>query len=76
MQRYEERLTASKNVDLMTLLACPCGCCTTTPRSARKIGKSCWAMCWWSEYQDTDATQYALLKLLVGEAGPLYRRGR
>jgi ATP-dependent DNA helicase Rep len=28
------------------------------------------------EYQDTNATQYEVLKLLVGEARPLHRRGR
>jgi superfamily I DNA/RNA helicase len=67
MARYEERLTAYQSVDFDDLIGLPLRCCKT--RAGARSG-SALAHVLVDEYQDTNATQYELLKLLVGRAGP------
>ncbi len=66
MQRYEERLVAYQAVDFDDLIALPLKLLseheTVRTKWQQKMGHVLV-----DEYQDTNATQYELLKLLVGE---------
>jgi len=66
MARYEERLSAYQSVDFDDLIALPLKLLSEHPdvreRWQKKMGHILV-----DEYQDTNATQYELLKLLVGE---------
>ncbi|WP_439114753.1 ATP-dependent helicase [Hydrogenophaga sp.] len=66
MARYEERLTAYQSVDFDDLISLPLKLLTehldVRERWQKKMGHVLV-----DEYQDTNATQYELLKLLVGE---------
>ncbi len=66
MGRYEERLTAYQSVDFDDLIGLPLKLLRDHPevraRWQQKMGHVLV-----DEYQDTNATQYELLKLLVGE---------
>lgn len=66
MARYEERLTAYQSVDFDDLIALPLKLLrdheAVRARWQQKLGHVLV-----DEYQDTNATQYELLKLLVGE---------
>jgi len=66
MARYEERLTAYQSVDFDDLISLPLKLLTehldVRERWQQKMGHVLV-----DEYQDTNATQYELLKLLVGE---------
>ena len=66
MVRYEERLTAYQAVDFDDLISLPLKLLSEHPavreKWQRKMGHVLV-----DEYQDTNATQYELLKLLVGE---------
>ena len=68
MARYEERLTAYQSVDFDDLIALPLKLLRDHPevreRWQRRLGHVLV-----DEYQDTNATQYELLKLLLGERG-------
>jgi ATP-dependent DNA helicase Rep len=75
MQRYEERLTAYQSVDFDDLISLPLRLLRDHPE-VREKWQQLLGHVLVDEYQDTNATQYELLKLLVGEARPLYRRGR
>ena len=67
MQRYEERLTAYQSVDFDDLIGMPMRLLHNHPEVREKWQKLLGHVLV-DEYQDTNATQYALLKLLVGEA--------
>ncbi len=67
MQRYEERLTAYQSVDFDDLIGMPMRLLKNHPEVREKWQKLLGHVLV-DEYQDTNATQYALLKLLVGEA--------
>jgi hypothetical protein len=70
MRRYQERLAAYQAVDFDDLIGLPlASCCSATPRCARRLAAAASATCWSTRYQDTNAVQYELLKLLVGERG-------
>lgn len=66
MQRYEERLTAYQSVDFDDLIGMPMrllkGHAEVREKWQRLLGHVLV-----DEYQDTNATQYELLKMLVGE---------
>jgi len=66
MARFEERLTAYQSVDFDDLIGLPLKLLSEHPdvreRWQKKMGHVLV-----DEYQDTNATQYELLKLLVGE---------
>jgi ATP-dependent DNA helicase Rep len=68
MARYEERLSAYQSVDFDDLIGMPLKLLRDFPevreKWQRKLGHVLV-----DEYQDTNATQYELLKLLVGERG-------
>ncbi len=66
MARYEERLTAYQSVDFDDLIGLPLKLLQNHPEVRDKWqGQiSHWLV---DEYQDTNATQYELLKLLAGE---------
>ncbi len=68
MARYEERLTAYQSVDFDDLISLPLKLLQDHEEVRRK-----WQLALGhilvDEYQDTNATQYSLLKLLVGGAG-------
>ena len=68
MARYEERLTAYQSVDFDDLIGLPLKLLQQHPEVCqawqRQLGHVLV-----DEYQDTNATQYELLKLLVGERG-------
>jgi len=70
MQRYEERLTAYQSVDFDDLIGMPMrllkGHAEVREKWQRLLGHVLV-----DEYQDTNATQYELLKLLVGERARL-----
>ena len=66
MARYEERLSAYQSVDFDDLIGLPLKLLQNHPevRSKWQEQISHWLV---DEYQDTNATQYELLKLLAGE---------
>ena len=69
MARYEERLSAYQSVDFDDLIALPLKLLQQHP-SVRQKWQDAFGHVLVDEYQDTNATQYTLLKLLVGGAGP------
>ncbi|RYF71594.1 MAG: ATP-dependent DNA helicase Rep, partial [Comamonadaceae bacterium] len=66
MQRYEERLTAYQSVDFDDLIGMPLKLLRDFPE-VRAKWQAALGHVLVDEYQDTNATQYELLKLLVGE---------
>src|SRR3954454_14449033 len=68
MARYEERLTAYQSVDFNDLIGLPLKLLRDFPEVREKWQKQLGHVLV-DEYQDTNATQYELLKLLVGERG-------
>jgi ATP-dependent DNA helicase Rep len=66
MQRYEERLTAYQSVDFDDLIGMPMRLLRGHPEVREKWQRILGHVLV-DEYQDTNATQYELLKLLVGE---------
>jgi len=68
MERYEERLTAYQSVDFDDLIGMPLKLLRDFPEVRDKWQKALGHVLV-DEYQDTNATQYELLKLLVGERG-------
>ncbi len=66
MQRYEERLTAYQSVDFDDLIGLPMRLLKNHPEVREKWQRLLGHVLV-DEYQDTNATQYELLKLLVGE---------
>ncbi|KQR37836.1 ATP-dependent helicase [Acidovorax sp. Leaf160] len=66
MQRYEERLTAYQSVDFDDLIGMPLRLLRDHPE-VRAKWQDALGHVLVDEYQDTNATQYELLKLLVGE---------
>ena len=66
MQRYEERLTAYQSVDFDDLIGMPLRLLRDHPEVREKWQRLLGHVLV-DEYQDTNATQYELLKLLVGE---------
>ena len=70
MQRYEERLTAYQSVDFDDLISLPLKLLRDHPE-VRAKWQATLGHVLVDEYQDTNATQYDLLKLLVGERGRL-----
>ena len=68
MQRYEERLTAYQSVDFDDLISLPLKLLRDHPEVRAKWQQQLGHVLV-DEYQDTNATQYELLKLLVGEKG-------
>ncbi|MES2785513.1 MAG: UvrD-helicase domain-containing protein [Pseudomonadota bacterium] len=68
MARYEERLTAYQSVDFDDLIGLPLKLLQDHPDVREKWQKQMGHVLV-DEYQDTNATQYEVLKLLVGERG-------
>ncbi|NMM77172.1 ATP-dependent DNA helicase Rep [Acidovorax sp. SRB_14] len=68
MARYEERLTAYQSVDFDDLISLPLKLLRDFPE-VRAKWQALLGHVLVDEYQDTNATQYDLLKLLVGERG-------
>jgi ATP-dependent DNA helicase Rep len=68
MARYEERLAAYQSVDFDDLIGLPLKLLRDHAEVREKWQKAL-AHVLVDEYQDTNATQYELLKLLVGERG-------
>lgn len=68
MSRYEERLTAYQSVDFDDLIGLPLKLLRDFPEVREKWQQQLGHVLV-DEYQDTNATQYELLKLLVGERG-------
>ncbi len=68
MARYEERLAAYQSVDFDDLIGLPLKLLRDHPDVREKWQKNLGHVLV-DEYQDTNATQYELLKLLVGERG-------
>ena len=68
MQRYEERLTAYQSVDFDDLIGLPLKLLRDFPEVREKWQRQLGHVLV-DEYQDTNATQYELLKLLVGARG-------
>jgi ATP-dependent DNA helicase Rep len=68
MARYEERLAAYQSVDFDDLIGMPLKLLRDFPDVREKWQKALGHVLV-DEYQDTNATQYELLKLLVGERG-------
>ncbi len=68
MARYQERLTAYQSVDFDDLIALPLKLLRDFPEVREKWQQKLGHVLV-DEYQDTNATQYELLKLLVGERG-------
>ena len=68
MARYEERLAAYQSVDFDDLIGLPLKLLRDFPEVREKWQKQLGHVLV-DEYQDTNATQYELLKLLVGERG-------
>ncbi|MFM9899940.1 MAG: ATP-dependent helicase [Polaromonas sp.] len=68
MARYEERLTAYQSVDFDDLIGLPLQLLQKNEQVAQKW-QGLLAHVLVDEYQDTNATQYEVLKLLVGERG-------
>ena len=69
MARYEERLTAYQSVDFDDLIGLPLKLLQDHAQ-ARAKWQAYVGHVLVDEYQDTNATQYAMLKLLVGGADP------
>ena len=68
MAHYEERLTAYQSVDFDDLISLPLKLLREHPEVRAKWQQALGHVLV-DEYQDTNATQYELLKLLVGEKG-------
>jgi ATP-dependent DNA helicase Rep len=68
MARYEERLTAYQSVDFDDLISLPLKL-LQEHEAVRSKWQDALGHILVDEYQDTNATQYTLLKLLVGGAG-------
>ena len=68
MARYEERLTAYQSVDFDDLIGLPLRLLQNHEQVAHKW-QARLAHVLVDEYQDTNATQYELMKRLVGQAG-------
>ncbi len=68
MARYEERLAAYQSVDFDDLIGMPLRLLRDFPE-VRAKWQALLGHVLVDEYQDTNATQYELLKLLVGERG-------
>ncbi|MDD2730288.1 ATP-dependent helicase [Malikia sp.] len=68
MARYQERLAAYQSVDFDDLIALPLKLLRDFPEVREKWQQKLGHVLV-DEYQDTNATQYELLKLLVGERG-------
>ncbi len=68
MARYEERLTAYQSVDFDDLIGLPLQLLQKNEQVQQKW-QGLLAHVLVDEYQDTNATQYEVLKLLVGEKG-------
>ena len=68
MARYEERLAAYQSVDFDDLIGLPLKLLQNHPEVLHKWQQDLGHVLV-DEYQDTNATQYELLKLLVGEQG-------
>lgn len=68
MARYEERLSAYQSVDFDDLIGLPLKLLRDHPEVREKWQASLGHVLV-DEYQDTNATQYEVLKLLVGERG-------
>jgi ATP-dependent DNA helicase Rep len=68
MARYEERLAAYQSVDFDDLIGLPLKLLRDFPE-VRAKWQALLGHVLVDEYQDTNATQYELLKLLVGERG-------
>ena len=68
MARYEERLSAYQSVDFDDLIGLPLKLLRDHPE-VRERWQSQMGHVLVDEYQDTNATQYELLKLLVNQAG-------
>ena len=68
MARYEERLSAYQSVDFDDLISLPLKLLRDYPE-VRAKWQELLGHVLVDEYQDTNATQYDLLKLLVGERG-------
>jgi ATP-dependent DNA helicase Rep len=73
MARYEERLTAYQSVDFDDLISLPLKLLQTSEQTIEQWrGQSGHILV--DEYQDTNATQYELLRLLVGGNAPTNAR--
>ncbi len=70
MARYEERLSAYQSVDFDDLIGLPLKLLLQHPE-VREKWQAQLGHVLVDEYQDTNATQYEVLKLLVGERGRL-----
>jgi ATP-dependent DNA helicase Rep len=68
MSRYEERLTAYQSVDFDDLVGLPLKLLREHAEVRSQVQQSLGHVLV-DEYQDTNATQYELLKLMVGERG-------
>ncbi|WP_298932827.1 ATP-dependent helicase [uncultured Ramlibacter sp.] len=68
MARYEERLTAYQSVDFDDLIGMPLALLRDHPE-VRAKWQALLGHVLVDEYQDTNATQYEVLKMLVGERG-------
>ena len=68
MARYEERLTAYQSVDFDDLIGLPLKLLQQHPQ-VREKWQAALGHVLVDEYQDTNATQYEVLKLLVGARG-------
>jgi ATP-dependent DNA helicase Rep len=66
MQKYEERLSAYQSVDFDDLIGLPLKLLRDFPEIRAKW-QAAFGHVLVDEYQDTNATQYEMLKLLVGE---------
>jgi ATP-dependent DNA helicase Rep len=66
MQKYEERLSAYQSVDFDDLIGLPLKLLRDHPEVCSKW-QAAFGHVLVDEYQDTNATQYEMLKLLVGE---------
>jgi ATP-dependent DNA helicase Rep len=72
MERYQERLTAYQSVDFDDLISLPLKLLQNHPE-VRHRWQAQMGHVLVDEYQDTNATQYEILKLLVGETADAAR---